>query len=360
MLPIVREYALERLEQAGEAEELRRFHARWFVGLVHSEGLDAHAPRTPALLGRVSAERENFRGALEWAAQSGDSEAVARLAYPLTFYLWVSHGQLDEAQRWVGVALEHRAEYTPWLTVGVLQAATNLAWWRGEQQEALGFSEQARAILPHVGDPNVVFHVMESDGLLAVQRGDVDHARAAFEDVVRFAREHSPQNLSSALVNLGDVAIEQGRLDEGRALLEEAVACSEGRTSVPNVAALINLSEIAALQGRYRDAASVGRNALATALDHGDQLRAVWAVFHIAWALAELGELERSGRLIGAATAFLLRASREADRTCCARRVSLTRCTDTWPRTESTHWSRKAATPPLRKLSARRSPIARS
>jgi hypothetical protein len=31
-------------------------------------------------------------------------------------------------------------------------------------------------------------------------------------------------------------------------------------------------------------------------------------MFHIAWALAELGELERPGRLIGAATAFLQNA----------------------------------------------------
>ena len=63
---------------------------------------------TPALLGRVRAERENFRNALEWAAESGDSEAVARLAFPLTFYWWVNQGQLQEAERWVAVALEHR------------------------------------------------------------------------------------------------------------------------------------------------------------------------------------------------------------------------------------------------------------
>jgi ATP/maltotriose-dependent transcriptional regulator MalT len=109
-------------------------------------------------------------------------------------------------------------------------------------------------------------------------------------------------------VNLGDIAIEQGRLDEARALQEEALACSETPTSTATCVALINLSEIAALQGRYRDAASVGRTALATALDHGDQLRAVGATFHIAWALAELGELERSGRLLGTATAFLQNA----------------------------------------------------
>lgn len=59
---------------------------------------------------------------------------------------------------------------------------------------------------------------------------------------------------------------------------------------------------------RYRDAASLGRTALADALAHGDQLRGVWAAFHISWPLAELGELERAGRLIGAATAFLQNA----------------------------------------------------
>ena len=308
MLPTLREYALERLEQTGEVEELRRLHARWFVELIHSEGLDAHAPPTPPLLGRVSAERENFRAALEWAAENGDSEAVARLAYPLTFYWWSSQGQLQEAQRWVGMALEHLAGYPPWLRVGVLQAATNLALWRGEQQPALAFSEQARAILPQVDDPQFVCDVMMTDGILAIQRGDLDYARAAMEDVARLARQHNLPDLSGALVNLGDIAIEQGRLDDGRALLEEALDCSEGATSNAALVALINLSEIASLQGRYRDAASIGRTALVTALDHRDQLRAVWATFQIAWALAELGELERAGRLIGAATAFLQNA----------------------------------------------------
>ena len=192
MLPILREYALERLEQTGEAEDLRALHARWFVGLIHSEGLDAHAPPTPALLDRVRAEGENFRGALEWAAESGDSEAVARLAFPLTFYWWSSQGQLQEAQRWVGMALEHLAEYPPWLRVGVLQAATNLALWRGEQEPALAFSEQARAILPQVDDPKFVCDVMMTDGILAIQRGDLDYARAAMEDVVAACARAQP------------------------------------------------------------------------------------------------------------------------------------------------------------------------
>jgi non-specific serine/threonine protein kinase len=206
------------------------------------------------------------------------------------------------------MALERLAEYPPWLKVGVLEAATSLAMWQGELTQARALSEQAMAMLPEVGDPKFLCDVMLTDGILASQRGDLDHARAAMEDVARLAREHdNVLDLSRALINLGDIAIEQGRLDEGRASLEEAVDSSDPGSS-PVCVARINLSQIAALQGRYQDAASLGRTALATALDHGDQLRAVWATFHIAWALAELGELERSGRLIGATTAFLQNA----------------------------------------------------
>jgi predicted ATPase len=74
MLPTLREYGLEQLKRTGETEELRRSHARWFVAFTHSQGLDTRAPPTPVLLGRVRAERENFRAALEWAAESGDSD----------------------------------------------------------------------------------------------------------------------------------------------------------------------------------------------------------------------------------------------------------------------------------------------
>lgn len=46
-----------------------------------------------------------------------------------------------------------------------------------------------------VGEPNVVSDVMMTDELLASQRGDVDHGRAAIEDVLRLAREHNLQDL---------------------------------------------------------------------------------------------------------------------------------------------------------------------
>jgi predicted ATPase len=72
MLQTLREYALERLERAGEGNELRRRHHEWFAGLLDAEALDVHDldPETIARRTRSSAhqqERENIKSALAWA-----------------------------------------------------------------------------------------------------------------------------------------------------------------------------------------------------------------------------------------------------------------------------------------------------
>jgi hypothetical protein len=76
MLQTLREYALEKLAQAGETSS----HTQWFVDMVDSEALNLYAsPVDPTLL---VAERENFRSALEWASDINDTETVARLGSP--------------------------------------------------------------------------------------------------------------------------------------------------------------------------------------------------------------------------------------------------------------------------------------
>ena len=51
------------------------------------------------------------------------------------------------------------------------------------------------------------------------------------------------------------------------------------------------------------------------AWNRGDVLSAVWATIVTAWSLAELGELERAGRLLGAANGFLSDAGANRQRT---------------------------------------------
>ena len=52
---------------------MRRRHAHWFVELLEPRR-GWYKPRDPFLASRLLRDRENFVSALEWAAESGESE----------------------------------------------------------------------------------------------------------------------------------------------------------------------------------------------------------------------------------------------------------------------------------------------
>ena len=110
--------------------------------------------------------------------------------------------------------------------------------------------------------------------------------------------------LAAALNNLADLAIQGQELDEARSLCEESLAVSPPG-SVSAGIALINLAHIASLDGQHPEAERLARGALDAAFRREDLLVAAWATLELAWPLAGQGELEQSGRLLGAGTGFL-------------------------------------------------------
>ena len=306
MLQTLREYALERLEQTGEADELRRAHAQWLIELLDAEVVDAHAPANPSTWNRVAPERENFRAALEWAFGSGDTETVARLAAPLRSAWWHPQGLMQEAGRWLGIALEHLDDYVPSLAGAVLRAARWQAWDRGEYAQAAALAERGLAIWRELGDHDAAGTEAMWIGNAAAERGDYASARSALEETIRLAREHHlPRLLCPALGNLSSVALHEGELEEARALEEEAIAVGGGTESATGTLALLNLSHLEILDRHHEEAEALGRQALEASLLRGHLVTAARAAMMIAWSLAEQGELKRPGRLIGAAVAFL-------------------------------------------------------
>lgn len=313
MLQTLREYALERLDQAGETGEMRRRHATWFAELLETEMIDGYLQATPSDPTKLAVESENFHGALEWAAEHGESETVARIAAPLTPWVWNRRGQLNEAERWLTVAREHCAAYPLSLQANLLNAAGWLAFLRGEHDSAVLIYDEALAICRELGEPEGISGALVRRARSAFARGDLVTARAAFEEAILYARKHSlPHHLGPALMSLGDLAIVQGDLDEARALCEESLTVADDPgTNIDTSTALLNLTHIANAQRRHGDAATLGRRAVTVALSEEDSLTAAAAVMEIAWALADRGQHERSARLLGAGIRFLENAGVE-------------------------------------------------
>jgi predicted ATPase len=74
MLETVRQYAWEKLEQSGEAEEVRRRHAAFFLTLAEEAETELLGPQPVPWLERLAEEHGNLRAALSWALDTADGE----------------------------------------------------------------------------------------------------------------------------------------------------------------------------------------------------------------------------------------------------------------------------------------------
>jgi hypothetical protein len=86
MLEIIHEYATEKLEESGEAEEIKRAHAEFFLALAEEAEPELTGPDQASWFKRLEAEHDNVRVALSWAPGGGDAELGLRLLGALIFY----------------------------------------------------------------------------------------------------------------------------------------------------------------------------------------------------------------------------------------------------------------------------------
>jgi predicted ATPase len=96
----VRHYAAEALAASGERDCLHARHAAYYTALA--ERAVPHLAGADRLLwlDRLTAERDNVRGALQWSLQHGEHDEGRRLAEALS-PCWEARGDLSERQRWL-------------------------------------------------------------------------------------------------------------------------------------------------------------------------------------------------------------------------------------------------------------------
>jgi predicted ATPase/class 3 adenylate cyclase len=314
MLETIREYARERLGQAGELEETRRLHAGYYAALA--EGAHGQLRGTVHLgtLDRLEAEHDNLRAALGWSLETpaldpvGDGERIAtglRLVQALAPF-WYRHGHVAEGRRWLERAIE--------LARGEAGAPlARLARWlgvlldeQGESGAGLRLLERSLAIGRDLGDRDLQARTLNSLGVVHRRLGNLDTARTLFEDSIVIARElgGSPR-LAVRLVNLGHLEIDAGNLDRATQVLREALALDQKEGDQPGTAHALELLAAASLRvGRAAEAGQLLSSGLGAVISSGDAGLLATALELAACVAAELGDGLPAARLTGAAEAL--------------------------------------------------------
>ena len=98
MLETIREFASQRLEESGEAEQLRKSHADYCIALAEEAEAGLQGSEQESWLERLDPEHDNMRSALAWAMEQGMTELGLFLAGALRPF-WYARGYLDEGRK---------------------------------------------------------------------------------------------------------------------------------------------------------------------------------------------------------------------------------------------------------------------
>lgn len=306
MLEMIRAYALERLDDAGELAQLRQRHADYYLALAQAVGEDESV-----WLARMELEHDNLRAALRWFIDQHQAEAALRLSEPLRWF-WEIKGYQDEGLHWLKeiLTLDHAA-LDPELRILTRLNYGTMAWQlgdfdTGQAQYSEGLALSYQAELPHL-----IACMQMVLARVSIEQGQYDRAVPLLTQSLALSRElNITRELVGSLFHLGEVAVAQGDYAQAAALCQEGVTLGQGLG--PDLWCILlrqNLGEIALVQGDHPQALAWFKEGLTLGRDSKHIRSLTLLLAYTAAAIASAPErsaveVRRAARIWGAVEAL--------------------------------------------------------
>ncbi len=331
MLETVREYAQEKLEESGEAGELRRRDAQFYLTLAEETEPQLRGPRQLEWLERLRAEDDNLRTALSWGLEEELGLAVRLVA--ALWRAWFLRGQFGEAERWLSEALSIRGVASPAVEAKALLGWAHIADYTtnsarvGQLAEEslelyrragdrcgmaaalaipnirverwLEWREEAVQLAREVGDPWLLGCVLCRLGDELPDIGELERAVVVLEESLTLARRTGDRWLTgSVLFILGKVVGYQADWARSLELLGESLQLHEELGDRLGIAyALFAMARAAFWQGKYAEARELTQRRLSIAEELDDQRGIASCMWWLSLVACEEGDHERAGSL---------------------------------------------------------------
>ena len=288
MLGTIREYAQEKLEASGETASTKRAHAAYCLVLAEEEVTEHGGAEGTEWLARFAVEHDNFRAALDWLTESGETEWGLRLGAAL-FRFWEMREHFSEGRARLGKLLKITEGTAPTkVRARALFAAGVLASAQGDYPSAEVLIRDSLDIARELRDTQCAAVCLNALAVVARDRGEVHAARSLFEESLELWRELGERKaVARCLSNLANVVKLQGDNARARQLYAECVSIFRGLEDQTGVAWSMNYQgDVAREQADSAAARTLYQQGLAIFRDLGDR----WG---IAGTLADLGSLAR-------------------------------------------------------------------
>jgi len=296
MLQVMREYAMERLDDSEDAEEVHGRQAGFFLRLAEEAEQYLLGQDQARWLDAVELEHDNLRSAIEWFKRNDVIRAL-RVASAM-WRFWQIRGFLQEGrQRLTELVVTPGASEDLEARAKALEAAGGVAYWQGDFEVAREFYQESleihRALGDRSGEANALYNIGFTYGAAGIDpvkatsltndaisifrelgdrsgeakclwalswsawtQKDFDRARPYLAEAEKAFRElGDPFSLGWVLHTLGLIAIVDGRLEEAARHLREGLSIFADARDLSGITLLLEDFAWLADAGGYRDRA---------------------------------------------------------------------------------------------------------
>ena len=280
-LETIRQYAMEKLLESGDAVQARDRHLAHFQDYAQRAEEHFATAQRALWVDRLELEHDNLRSALGWALESRP-EAALRLVCSLAAF-WLSRRYMTEGRNWCRLAISRAEESSlahPDMDQERAQAYSALAMLsinRGEHQAGQMAAREAVALARRFDDPLLLARALHFLGMAATFSGDVGLAfESLHESEALYRKFGSADDLADVLQSLAYATLEIHGLqasDQLQRYLEESLALSQGSAN-PEAAVRTEgiLARMAFYQGNMAEARKHADKMLELHREMGDHL----------------------------------------------------------------------------------------
>jgi non-specific serine/threonine protein kinase len=265
MLEVVREYALEFLQENNEAEAIRRSHAAYFLALAERAEPEMRGSRQPEWVERLDREHDNLRAVMAWSIEQ-ETETGLRLGSAIRNF-WQIRGYYEEGRHWLEAILKKSDGSVSLARAKVLTGAGHMARQMGDYKAALPLLEESLRISRATGNRKQTALSCRGLAMIHLNQNDIALARLLNEESLAIGRELSDNNLIALSLNsLGEVLRIQADYRTARELYEEALTLNRRSGYQQGLCLnLVNLGLVTYQEGDYEAARAYQTEALCLA-----------------------------------------------------------------------------------------------
>ncbi len=196
LLETIRQYARDKLLDAGESFEARNSHGQYFLQMAETADPELYKADSAKMINLLEREWGNFRVALEWTTEQ-DIETALRIVYALQLF-WVRNGYQGQGRMLAEAVIASAEAHPPlageaafhrkYLIARALSTLVAVAMSHGDNHYASQVSAKCEIYARAIGNNGLVARALSYScaGRLAV--GDIEGVEAQSQEALQCAR----------------------------------------------------------------------------------------------------------------------------------------------------------------------------